>query len=103
MTIGITKACGAANYLFWLEQLHPSIRETDDNRDNGPNGFRSLDMDKVHFSYPMRPDAPVLRGINLQVSNNPLPTEGEKKENRNKTTRLFTFFPASTHLQALSS
>ncbi|GKT94534.1 LOW QUALITY PROTEIN: ABC transporter [Colletotrichum tofieldiae] len=62
----MTKACGAANYLFWLEQLQPTIRETDENRDNGPKGFQALDIKKVQFSYPMRPDARVLRGVNLQ-------------------------------------
>jgi ATP-binding cassette, subfamily B (MDR/TAP), member 1 len=63
----MTKATNAANYLFWLEQLNPSIRETDENRANGPEGFQSLDVDKVQFSYPLRPDAPVLRGINLKI------------------------------------
>ncbi|GKT70594.1 ABC transporter [Colletotrichum tofieldiae] len=63
----MTKACGAANYLFWLEQLQPTIRETDENRDNGPKGFQALDIKKVQFSYPMRPDARVLRGVNLQI------------------------------------
>ncbi|WYZ41446.1 hypothetical protein EsH8_V_000341 [Colletotrichum jinshuiense] len=63
----MTKACGAANYLFWLEQLQPTIRETDDNSNNGPRGFQSLDINKVQFSYPMRPDARVLRGVNLQI------------------------------------
>ncbi|GJC81611.1 ABC transporter BEA3 [Colletotrichum liriopes] len=62
----MTKACGAANYLFWLEQLQPTIRETDENRDNGPKGFQALDIKKVQFSYPMRPDVRVLRGVNLQ-------------------------------------
>ncbi|OHW98945.1 ABC transporter [Colletotrichum incanum] len=63
----MTKACGAANYLFWLEQLQPTIRETNDNRDNGPKGFQTLDINKVQFSYPMRPDARVLRGVNLHI------------------------------------
>ncbi|EMT61120.1 Leptomycin B resistance protein pmd1 [Fusarium odoratissimum] len=63
----MTKATNAANYLFWLEQLNPSIRETDENRANGPEGFQSLDVDKVQFSYPLRPDTQVLRGINLKI------------------------------------
>ena len=63
----MTKACSAANYLFWLEQLQPTIRETDSNRNNGPSGFRSLNVDNVHFSYPMRPGARILRGIDLKV------------------------------------
>lgn len=63
----MTKACGAANYLFWLEQLHPSIKETPENRDIGPDGFQTLDVSKVQFSYPLRPDAHILRGINLNI------------------------------------
>ena len=63
----MTKACGAANYLFWLEQLQPTIRETESNRNNGPSGFRSLNVDNVHFSYPMRPGARILRGVDLKV------------------------------------
>ncbi|KAJ4015499.1 hypothetical protein NW752_006959 [Fusarium irregulare] len=63
----MTKAVNAANYLFWLEQLNPSIRETDENRAICSEGFQSLDVDKVHFSYPLRPDAQVLRGINLEI------------------------------------
>ncbi|KAF7551907.1 hypothetical protein G7Z17_g4685 [Cylindrodendrum hubeiense] len=65
--LGMTKATNAANYLFWLEQLTPSIRETDENRDNGPDGFNTLDINNVQFSYPMRPDARVLRGIDLET------------------------------------
>lgn len=67
LVIGMTKACGAANYLFWLEQLQPTICETDSNRNNGPNGFQSLDIHNVHFSYPMRPSAQILRGVRLKV------------------------------------
>ncbi|KAM0259265.1 hypothetical protein ACHAPA_010832 [Fusarium lateritium] len=63
----MTKATNAANYLFWLEQLDPSICETDENRTNGPEGFKSLHVDKVQFSYPLRPDTRVLRGINLKI------------------------------------
>jgi len=63
----MTKATNAANYLFWLEQLQPTIRETDENRAIGPDGFRSLDLEDVQFSYPMRPHAHVLRGIDLQI------------------------------------
>lgn len=64
----MTKACNAANYLFWLEQLQPTIQETSENRTKGPQDIQSLDVEKVRFSYPMRPDSLVLRGINLKVS-----------------------------------
>ncbi|UPK99813.1 hypothetical protein LCI18_010748 [Fusarium solani-melongenae] len=64
---GMTKATNAANYLFWLEELQPSIRETAENRNVGPTKFKTLDIDRVQFSYPMRPDARILRGINLKI------------------------------------
>ncbi|KAI5863830.1 multidrug resistance protein [Durotheca rogersii] len=63
----MTKATNAANYLFWLEELQPSIRDTDENHENGPDGFKSLDIEGVKFSYPMRPDTHVLRGIDLKI------------------------------------
>lgn len=63
----MTKAVNAANYIFWLEQLEPQITETNENRDIGPNGFKSIELDKVQFAYPMRPHARVLRGVDLQV------------------------------------
>ena len=63
----MTKATNAANYIFWLEQLHPQITETHENHKNGPDGFKSLALDKVQFSYPMRPHARVLRGVDLEV------------------------------------
>ncbi|KAJ5559247.1 ABC transporter integral membrane type 1 [Penicillium sp. DV-2018c] len=64
----MTKATSAANYLFWLEELDPTIRETDENRDLGPEDFKSLQLENLHFSYPMRPHARVLRGIDLHIT-----------------------------------
>lgn len=66
------QATNAANHIFWLEQLQPTIRENAENRDIGPDNFDSLDLEKIHFSYPTRPHARVLRGIDLHVSQ-PLP------------------------------
>jgi len=65
--LGMTKATNAANYIFWLEQLEPTIRETDENHEMGPGDFKSLELEKLQFSYPMRPNARVLRGIDLHV------------------------------------
>lgn len=65
--LGMTKATNAANYLFWLEQLEPTIRETPENRDIGPSGYKNMDLDRLQFSYPMRPNTRVLRGVNLKV------------------------------------
>jgi hypothetical protein len=63
----MTKATNAANYIFWLEELQPTIRETDENRDIGPGDLKSLHLESLQFSYPMRPHARVLRGIDLHV------------------------------------
>lgn len=65
--LGMTKATNAANYIFWLEQLQPSIRETDENREIGPGKLQSLELENLQFCYPMRPNARVLRGIDLHV------------------------------------
>lgn len=64
----MTKATSAANYIFWLEELQPTIRETPENRDIGPTSFSSLALEKLQFSYPLRPYARILRGIDLHVS-----------------------------------
>lgn len=67
-TGSMTKATSAANYIFWLSELQPTIRETPENYDIGPCDFSSLALEKLQFSYPLRPHARVLRGINLHVS-----------------------------------
>ena len=64
---GMTKACSAVNYLFWLEELEPTIKENDINRKNIPTNFQSLHVNEVHFSYPMRPDTRILKGVNVKV------------------------------------
>ncbi|CAG7979770.1 unnamed protein product [Penicillium salamii] len=63
----MTKATSAANYIFWLEQLQPSIRETAENRDVGPADFKNVNLEKLEFSYPLRQHIPVLRGVNLEI------------------------------------
>lgn len=60
----ITKGVNAANYIFWLEELQPTIQETPENRDNGPRLGDTVCIDNVRFSYPLRPEDPVLRGVN---------------------------------------
>ncbi|KAJ5766211.1 uncharacterized protein N7511_003827 [Penicillium nucicola] len=63
----MTKATSAANYIFWLEQLQPTIRETAENRELGPGDFKTLSLEKLQFSYPLRQHIPVLRGVNLEI------------------------------------
>ncbi|KAL4963267.1 ABC transporter ATP-binding protein [Aspergillus stella-maris] len=61
----ITKGVNAANYLFWLHTLQPTVQETDETRDNGPGAADVLDLENVKFSYPLRPEIPILKGLNL--------------------------------------
>ncbi|GAB1321098.1 Leptomycin B resistance protein pmd1 [Madurella fahalii] len=63
----ITKGKNAANYIFWLSELQPTVRETNENRDRGPRSGGPIELDKIRFSYPLRPDAVVLRGVDLEI------------------------------------
>ncbi|KAI8681757.1 hypothetical protein NCS55_00428700 [Fusarium keratoplasticum] len=64
-----TKANQATNYYFWLKELEPTIRETEENKEKGPaNGCRSYDFDDVQFSYPLAPDNRVLKGVSLKIN-----------------------------------
>ncbi|KAL8393884.1 hypothetical protein RB595_003586 [Gaeumannomyces hyphopodioides] len=63
-----TKGLHAVNYYFWLRGLEPTIRETDENRDKAPRDqVSSMELQGVRFSYPLRPEAQVLRGVSLEV------------------------------------
>ncbi|RDW93601.1 ABC transporter ATP-binding protein [Aspergillus mulundensis] len=63
-----TKANQAANYYFWLDELDGTIRETDDNRNEGPkDGCRSIDIQDVEFAYPLAPENKVLKGVSLSI------------------------------------
>lgn len=44
------------------------VQETPENRDNGPKSGGPIALDSVRFSYPLRPDTTVLKGINMTVS-----------------------------------
>lgn len=70
----VTKGVNAANYLFWLHELQPTIQETPENHDQGPNGGGPMGIEDVRFSYPLRPHHQVLRGVNIDVSLTPYPT-----------------------------
>ncbi|KAK7723905.1 hypothetical protein SLS64_000236 [Diaporthe eres] len=64
----ITKGVNAANYVFWLHSLQPTVRATPENRTRGPVSGDCIDLNDIRFSYPLRPDIPVLRGVNLKVN-----------------------------------
>ncbi|KAH6893210.1 P-loop containing nucleoside triphosphate hydrolase protein [Thelonectria olida] len=63
----MTKGINAANYIFWLNALQPTVQETPQTRDNGPKSGGPIALDHVRFSYPLRPHAQVLRGVDLTV------------------------------------
>jgi ATP-binding cassette subfamily B (MDR/TAP) protein 1 len=50
-----------------LRDKIPRIRETDDNRDNSPDGHEGVSLDKVDFTYPGRLSQ-VIRGVSMQAS-----------------------------------
>ncbi|KAJ3489795.1 hypothetical protein NLG97_g5927 [Lecanicillium saksenae] len=52
----LTKGKNAANYLFWLQDLQPSVKETEQNKNNGPGAGGPVTMENVRFSYPLRPE-----------------------------------------------
>ncbi|KAK3192192.1 hypothetical protein K4F52_001822 [Lecanicillium sp. MT-2017a] len=66
-TTSMTKGKNAANYCFWLNELQPTVQETPQNRGNGPDSGGPIELDDVRFSYPLRPDATVLKGVNLEI------------------------------------
>lgn len=68
MFLGLTSGKNAANYIFWLNQLQPIVQETPDNSDKGPKSGGPIDVDHIRFSYPLRPDTTVLKGVDLSVS-----------------------------------
>ncbi|KAG6122081.1 hypothetical protein E4U14_000094 [Claviceps sp. LM454 group G7] len=63
----MTKGKNAANYIFWLRELQPTVAETSENVDKGPKSGGPIKLDSIRFSYPLRPDAQVLRGIDLEI------------------------------------
>jgi ATP-binding cassette subfamily B (MDR/TAP) protein 1 len=64
---GITKGKNGANYLFWLRRLLPTVRKTPENQDIGPKSIGPIELKEVHFSYPMRSEISILKGVNLKV------------------------------------
>ncbi|KAL2851196.1 multidrug resistance protein 1, 2, 3 [Aspergillus pseudoustus] len=63
----ITSGVNAANYLFWLNDLQKIVQKRDGSREQGPGAVHTLDLDKVKFSYPRRPEIPILKGLDLSV------------------------------------
>ncbi|KAG8671709.1 hypothetical protein FPOAC1_004963 [Fusarium poae] len=63
----LTMAKGAANYLFNLRDEKPVIRETDGNKDMGPDFDQHVGVNDVHFKYKSR-STKVLHGLSMDIS-----------------------------------
>ncbi|QSS63796.1 multidrug resistance protein [Histoplasma capsulatum] len=73
-TTSITNAHIAGNYILWLRSLKPQIQAHDDSADpdieKKPDGDGLLTLEDLEFAYPQRPNARVLRGINVTIKPN---------------------------------
>ena len=64
----LSKAADAANYIFWLRTIQPTIAETERNRDQGPSpGNETLDLQDLQFRYKQRMASRVLRGVSMTI------------------------------------
>ncbi|KAI9692036.1 MAG: hypothetical protein M1820_009571 [Bogoriella megaspora] len=73
-TTSFTKAQKAANYLLWLHSIQPRMRELvstagpDTEKDNGGEGNAAeINCTDLTFSYPLRPQHKVLRGVSVNA------------------------------------
>jgi ATP-binding cassette, subfamily B (MDR/TAP), member 1 len=70
-TTSLTKAATAANYIFSLRELKPTVQEDsskppfDDETEKHP---AHIEIQDVSFAYESRPDSKVLQGIDVDVS-----------------------------------
>ncbi|KAL8655064.1 MAG: hypothetical protein Q9210_001125 [Variospora velana] len=64
----LSKAADAANYIFWLRTLHPSIAETDENRTQGPSADNeAIELENLQFRYKQRMASRVIRGVSMAI------------------------------------
>ncbi|KAM0355755.1 hypothetical protein ACHAPU_000141 [Fusarium lateritium] len=63
----LTRAKGAANYLFNLRQEQPLIQEEDDNKDQAPDFDHPVSVEDVHFKYKSR-STKVLHGLSMTIN-----------------------------------
>ncbi|KAJ3533044.1 hypothetical protein NM208_g8157 [Fusarium decemcellulare] len=63
----LTRAKGAANYLLQMREETSVVRETDENRDKGPDFSQPLSINDVRFNYKNRATK-VLRGLSMNIN-----------------------------------
>ncbi|KAF3907404.1 hypothetical protein ABW21_db0203178 [Orbilia brochopaga] len=66
-TTSLTKFAEAANYIFWLRTLKPSIAVTEENKNDGPDGDDDITFDNVGFAYPKKQQVPILDGVDITI------------------------------------
>ena len=64
----LSKAADAANYIFWLRTLKPSIAETKSNQDNGPGEEDgTTELQDLQFRYKQRMASRVLHNVSMII------------------------------------
>ncbi|TLS21374.1 uncharacterized protein PpBr36_10203 [Pyricularia pennisetigena] len=63
----MTKGMNGANYIFWLTGIQPTVSPTPDNKDRAPRAGGPIELHDVRFSYPLRPEATVLKDVSLEI------------------------------------
>jgi len=69
-TTSITKGTSAANYMLWLHSLVPVMREKGSGHEFKPatsTAAAAVNCDDLRFTYPQRPNIPILRGISVDT------------------------------------
>lgn len=68
-TTSITKGTSAANYILWLHSLVPTMREKGPDHEFNLASSEGINVNctDLEFNYPLRRDAPVLRGISVDA------------------------------------
>ncbi|KAJ4986221.1 multidrug/pheromone exporter [Stagonosporopsis vannaccii] len=63
-----TKGHQAADYLFWLSEMKPTITETEENKGIEPKECcKSLELNDMQFAYPMAPNNRILNGVSMTI------------------------------------
>ncbi|KAL9015581.1 MAG: hypothetical protein Q9185_007027 [Variospora sp. 1 TL-2023] len=64
----LSKAADAANYIFWMRTLQPTIAETDENRTQGPKADNeTIELEDLQFRYKQRMASRVIRGVSMTI------------------------------------
>ncbi|KFZ10379.1 hypothetical protein V502_08155 [Pseudogymnoascus sp. VKM F-4520 (FW-2644)] len=62
-----TKAHAAANQILYLRAQQPPINSSTGAEPNPDSGEIAIEFSNVTFSYPTRPELPILRGLNMKI------------------------------------